>query len=104
MDRWLAAVVVVSIAAGVACGMLLALPGCMSWLPARSPAADACEAACARLEALGCDAARLGPSGSTCEAACELVELSGRATLHPACVALATSCEEADRVSLDGCE
>jgi len=65
---------------------------------------DACPAACARLRALGCAAGSPTPAGRTCEAWCDATERTGYATMHPACVAVARDCDEADRVSAEGCK
>ena len=56
---------------------------------------DACAAACATLDRLGCEASNPTPEGGSCVAVCLNVETSGYVTLHPACVAVSTSCDAA---------
>jgi hypothetical protein len=63
----------------------------------------ACSNACARLAELGCESAKPTPEGTTCEQICYDTEASGFSTMHPKCVAEATSCEDADHVSAHGC-
>lgn len=65
---------------------------------------DACERACARGAELGCVFAEPTPEGATCVDVCRDTEATGWTSMHPECVAVASSCEEASRVSADGCE
>jgi hypothetical protein len=64
---------------------------------------QACAAACDRLAELECEAAQPTPEGATCLMICLDTEGTHWTTMHPACVAVAESCEEASRVSADGC-
>jgi hypothetical protein len=64
---------------------------------------SACPAACARLADLQCPWAGPTPSGATCVDRCEATERTQYATGHPQCVAVARDCDEADRVSAEGC-
>jgi len=84
---------------------LLSIAGCPRWSPPDDPPKPvaACEAACARLVELGCDAGQPTPEGTTCVQVCEDTERTGWTTMHPDCVAEAASCEEAERVSGEGC-
>lgn len=85
---------------------LLAVCACGGYQPPNpSPGdIDACAAKCARLAELGCETAGPTPEGATCEDRCETAERSGYTTTHPACVAEATSCEDAEERSKRGCE
>ena len=72
--------------------------------PPVPPATQACAAACDRLDQLGCAAGQPTPDGTICEVLCEQTEVTGWTTMHPRCVATALTCDEADRMSADGCQ
>lgn len=55
-----------------------------------------CKAACANGRTLRCEFSENTPDGGTCEAMCRNAESSGYTSMHPACVAQAKSCEQAD--------
>jgi hypothetical protein len=79
----------------------------MSCGPARppvSPGLASCPAACDNLRNMQCPWAADTPAGATCEQRCENRERSGYDTGHPECVAIATSCEQADGFSASGCD
>jgi len=91
-------------AIGLAVGILLG-GACTPARPPLNPDGGAsCPAACARLRVLGCPWAAPTPAGATCEQRCEATESTGYTTAHPQCVAVARDCDEADRVSAEGCE
>lgn len=79
------------------------LIGCAFQPPNHTPSITYCRAACERIEALGCDMTET-PAGSSCLDVCETTERSGYSTMHPQCIALATSCSEVDQVSRKGCD
>lgn len=85
-------------------GAALALCACGP-LPSPSPPVyvDDCAAACARLDELGCGETST-PAGTSCDAWCRDTEATGYTTMHPECIAVADTCEEAARVSAEGCE
>jgi hypothetical protein len=65
--------------------------------PAADPSVHVdCYAACETGRRLGCAWTETTPAGLTCEAWCERTEATGYTTMHPACVAAAKTCEEAD--------
>ena len=77
---------------------------CGPTLPPVTPnGPDMCPAACERLRAMKCPAGEPTPAGQTCETWCDATERTGYTTMHPGCVAASRSCEEADRVSAEGC-
>jgi len=80
--------------------LCLGLQGCTPRYPDPT---QACAAACDRLAELECEAAQPTPEGATCLMICLDTERTHWTTMHPACVAVAESCEEASRVSADGC-
>jgi hypothetical protein len=84
---------------------LLSLVRCGGWFPpAPVPVdGDACERACATGTRLGCPFAEPTPDGTTCVQVCIDTERTGWTRWHAECVAEATTCEEASRVSADGC-
>ncbi len=55
-----------------------------------------CKNACAQGRALHCAFAEDTPAGGTCEEVCRNSETSGYASMNPACMAKAKSCEQAD--------
>lgn len=57
---------------------------------------DDCKAACANGRALHCVFAESTPGGGSCEEVCHNSETSGYASMHPACIAQAKTCERAD--------
>jgi len=83
--------------------LLIALSACVPPQPPPN-ATEPCQQACTRLRDLGCDAGATTPTGATCEQVCETAERSGYATIHPECVAVAGTCEDAERVSREGCQ
>lgn len=84
------------------CAVLIGIAGCPD--PATPPTyTEPCQRACARGRDLGCDWSVTTPAGATCEQVCEATERSGYATIHPECLAVVESCEDAERVSADGC-
>ncbi len=60
---------------------------------------DDCQAACVNGRRLRCVFAENTPEGGTCEAMCHNSETSGYVSMRPACMAKATSCEQADDCS-----
>jgi hypothetical protein len=78
------------------------LASCLPQEPV-TPHTSACEAACSTLRALECPWAAPTPAGATCEQRCEKREKQGYDTGHPECVASATTCLEADKMSSEGC-
>jgi len=80
----------------------------MNCTPAPEPVTpdvvDDCARACIRLSELGCYAGATTPNGATCEEVCHETEATGWSTMHPACIALAKDCKEADRLSAEGCD
>ena len=73
------------------------------WGDAGSP--DDCESACDNLSKLGCEGAEGSPGPDeefgteddvACAEVCRSVMEEGEVTMHPSCVAAATSCDEAD--------
>lgn len=64
--------------------------------PVPPPGTPTCDTACARLEALGCPAAKPTPAGDPCQAVCANLEDSGIITYGVECVTKAESCAEAD--------
>jgi hypothetical protein len=73
------------------------------WGDAGSP--DDCSAACDNLSELGCEGAEGSPGPDeefgtaddvACAEVCRSVMEEGEVTMHPSCVAAATSCDEAD--------
>jgi hypothetical protein len=65
---------------------------------------QACAAMCEHLAALECEAAEPTPEGATCLMICLETERTQWSTMHPACVVRAETCEEASRLSAEGCE
>ncbi len=61
-----------------------------------SGTAEDCAAACKNGRKLACVFAENTPEGGTCEAVCLNSETSGYASMNPACMAQAKSCEQAD--------
>lgn len=80
-----------------------AVLSCGGVQPAPDPT-DPCEAMCATGERLHCDFADTTPGGVSCVAMCITTERTGYTTMHPLCVAQATSCADADRRSQYGCQ
>lgn len=85
---------------------LLSMAQCARWTPPDDPPrpATACEAMCETGAKLGCVWAEPTPEGTTCQAICEETEQTGWTTMHPACVATAKSCLEAEYLGKHGCE
>ena len=82
----------------------LSLPLLSACPPAQPPLYEsACAAACARGRELACEWSAQTPEGASCETVCETTEATGYTTMHPQCVALATTCGEAERYSRNGC-
>jgi hypothetical protein len=83
----------------------VSLSACGGWIEPRPVPVDgdACERACATGARLGCPFAESTPDGTSCVQVCIDTERSGWTTMNPSCVAAATTCEEASRVSADGC-
>ncbi len=83
---------------------IIMVAGCA---PAKSPSTitdpGSCEDACNRLQAMGCVAGQPTPKGTPCVQVCLDTERTGYTTMHPACVADARTCDEADLVSAEGC-
>ena len=75
------------------------LAGCPAPLPPPVPptGTPTCETACARLEQLGCNAAKATPAGTPCITVCVNVETSGVVIYGVECVTAAESCAAADR-------
>jgi hypothetical protein len=79
--------------------LLATLAGCATTPvppPAPIPGAPSCATACARLEELGCPAAKPTPAGGSCVRVCENIEDSGIIRYGVACVTTATTCDGAD--------
>jgi hypothetical protein len=86
--------------------LAVAMFGCESepdWDDSGTP--DDCEAACERIEELGCDGAEGSPGPDEeygtkddvpCVEVCRNVMIEGGVSMHPACVSDAESCEAAD--------
>ena len=62
-----------------------------------------CENMCDTAKELGCEVGTPSPDGVTCVELCILTETSGFSTCHPACAALAKTCDELDQLSAEGC-
>ena len=75
------------------------IAGCPQPLPPPAPptGTPSCETACARLEQLGCNAAKPTPGGTTCATVCTNVETSGVVLYGVECVMVAETCAAADR-------
>lgn len=87
-------------------GYILAIVLTSCWPTPTTPSVgdpEACPDACERLRDLGCRAAEPTPEGVTCLAICLDTEATGWTTMHPSCIAVAETCEEASRGSADGC-
>lgn len=65
--------------------------------------AELCNQACDHGKVLECDFAEPTPNGVECSQVCIETELTGWSRWHPECVLKASTCEEANRLSADGC-
>lgn len=84
--------------------VVLLLIGCTHVPPQPPPdVLSDCAMACERLRYLECEAAQPTPDGHTCLEMCETTEATGYTTTHPECIAMASDCEDADRLSQEGC-
>ena len=65
---------------------------------------EACAAMCERFVELDCLEGKDTPGGKSCMVRCRETESSGFSTMHPHCVPQAQSCEEARRLTAEGCQ
>jgi hypothetical protein len=86
----------------LAIAICINLAGCTKPLPPPVPPTDwdggtaTCEAACARLQQLGCPSGKPTPKGAPCVAVCRNVMDSGLIEWNLDCIARAVSCGETD--------
>jgi hypothetical protein len=83
--------------------VVLALAGQCTPTPTPPAPLRACVQWCDRLTELGCDVGPT-PDGHMCLDVCETTEATGYTTLHPECAPLVMTCDDADRLSADGCK
>lgn len=89
MNRALA--ILAFVVLGTACCKVGPAPG-----PDGPSTGATCETACARLEALGCEAAKPTPGGEECAAVCENAQASGFVKWDLGCRTEAPTCDAAD--------